>query len=274
MARTEQLSLFAPGIASGAGVKSRGNGGVKVTYFHSAHRRFQELVVFVPFFGSHERDLQQHLDMVNELGYDAVAFDFAVSPQSYIFSPRLARKTKVGLLYLWADEIEDVLDSFVEPKILYTFSGPAAAAFHALVARMKRESGTDVKAMICDSGPFLNIWGSIWSFLKNEYKIPFIARVPALFLSVAIWGHDHADVLQNDLHALPSQFPILSIRGWNDPLIPPSLIDEVFESVKQINLQVFALPEASHLDGLRLFKKEYSLRVQRFLEPYSSVLNA
>ena len=65
-------------------------------------------------------------------------------------------------------------------------------------------------------------------------------------------------------------FPIFSIRGWKDNLIPPQDIDRHFEPHKNLDWRKLSLPDAGHLNGLRDFESEYIGPLTKFLKEFSS----
>ena len=47
--------------------------------FKAAQKRFEETIVFVPFYNGHKLAMKKHVEFVNRLGYDAVVFDLTWS---------------------------------------------------------------------------------------------------------------------------------------------------------------------------------------------------
>lgn len=43
--------------------------------YKSANKKFNETVILVPFFGAERQNLRRHIEFLNELGYDCVAFE-------------------------------------------------------------------------------------------------------------------------------------------------------------------------------------------------------
>jgi pimeloyl-ACP methyl ester carboxylesterase len=167
------------------------------------------------------------------------------------------------LRYIWGDEIEDVLRSVNGKKILFAFSNPAAAAADAIV----RTEAKDILALVTDSGPFVQMARCSWNLLHVHYKVKlFPFGVPATAGLAALWGLTHSKDLQSDLLKLPANFPVLSIRGWEDPLVPVTAIDEAYAPAKNhLHYETLALPKGGHLNGLKDFPDEYKDKVSRFL---------
>lgn len=235
-------------------------------FFGAAEKKFEETVVMVPFFGGTRDQLRRHIEWLNETGYDVVAFDLKFELRNL---PLSVTQKKLGLKYAWSDVIEGVLTSVGGPQLVFSFSSPSSSALIA-VERLIQRRASNVKAIVFDGGPFKNVLSCNWNYMKFETKLPFAFQLPVAVLATAAWGLDHNQTLERSLKSLPEGFPILSIRGWNDPLVPPRAIDAAFETSKHLDLSILALPEGGHLNGLRNFPEEYKPRVEKFLRSFST----
>ncbi len=92
----------------------------------------------------------------------------------------------------------------------------------------------------------------------------------AATVSTVLWNPKGQSDVHLELERLPHQFPILSIRGWKDPLMSPSNIDKIFEPHLNLDWRKLSLPEAVHLNGLKDFPEEYSPGVLKFLKQFST----
>jgi hypothetical protein len=274
-------------------------------YFPSRTKKYEELIFFVPFYEGSRPQLQKHIDFVNELGFDAFIFQLAPDPWSTLSKkksislgqfisklaftliqpstvklkkwmssfPNLISSTEeFGLRHLYADQIEMLLNSFMQPKIVYSFSNPS----HSAIKALSRRKCSDISALICDSGPAAkNFVGSVsrLNFLQKFPGRKIQSSLSSLVMSF-FWGLRVEDDLHSYLEKFPQDFPILSIRGWKDPLIKPDEIDAAFDTHDQLRWSKLSLPEAAHLNGLRDFAEEYEPQVTSFLKKYSHVLNA
>ncbi len=212
--------------------------------------------------------MRRHIEWVNSLGYDAVSFDLSFNNfKSWVKVP-LNSSLQFGLRHVWAEEIAKALNSVSEKKILYSFSLPSSGAAEALAERRC----TDVKAWICDGGPFLRLFRCFFNYAHHQANL----HNPALKLPLALTayqifpGRNFAEDMNSCLSQFPKGFPVLNIRGWADPLVPPVAIDEVFAPHRHLDFEALALPEGRHIDGLKNHAQEYTPRVENFLKLHST----
>lgn len=239
-------------------------------FFLSRKKKYEELIFFVHFYEGSKKQIIRHIKLVNDLGYDAFAFNLHGNHKNILsLQPPISAKGFFGAKHIYADQIEFLLNQIPGKKIMYTFSNPSAAAIEALA----RRHCSDILGMICDSGPTARFVPSAYNLYTHEYKMkPWALRVAlAPILSLGWSPFFHRD-LHKDLNSFPQGFKILSIRGWKDLLIPPNHIDEVFEPHKQLEWSKLSLPEAEHLTGLRDFKEEYVPTVEKFLKNLATPL--
>lgn len=224
----------------------------------------KELIVFIHFFGGNQKLLKRHIQYVNQLGYDAVGFDLSYDPKWQLTKAPLSRSKKIGIRYIWADELEDIILNYPDREIIiYAFSNPCAAAFDVAV----RGSHKNIKAIICDSGPFVHMWTCSYNLIEQHFKVKNIfARALFTFLVRYGWGIDHEINLKKDLQSLPDGFPVLSFRAWQDKLVPVQAIDDAFKEAKHLALNIVNLTESSHLDGIKTAETEYKERLSNFLK--------
>jgi hypothetical protein len=234
----------------------------------AANKKFEESILFVHFFRGHKKSLQRHVDLVNELGFDAVVFDL-LDEVLDLRHALLSGRPKFGLKHVWADQIENLLNRIPGQKIIYSFSNPSASAMEAIA----RRNANDVRALIMDSGPSGDLFGSTIKFFKHEVPVPFLPlRVALAAITTVLWHPNFTKIIHQDLSKFPKGFPLLSIRGWKDKLVKPEQIDMILEPHHQIEWQKLSLPEAGHLNGLKDFPKEYSTAVEKFLKTVSKKL--
>jgi hypothetical protein len=219
-------------------------------------------IIFVPFFGGKSSALQRHIAYVKELGYPYKFVDLTFDLLAFLKHPISARTHRFGMKATWSDQIENVLNQTPGKKIIFSFSNPTAGAIEAIV----RRNAQDILGLIADSGPSGEVWTSIFHYYSLEKPLPtwFLKAAATTFSSLVI-EPDFKHFAHADLEKMPAGFPILSIRGWKDPLISPRQIDMIFEPHSQLQWQKLSLPEGGHLNGLRDFSTDYKAGVERFL---------
>ncbi|OYZ23032.1 MAG: hypothetical protein B7Y39_06625 [Bdellovibrio sp. 28-41-41] len=228
--------------------------------FLSQKKRFEEVVFFVHFYDGSKTQMKRHIDLVNDLGFDAFAFNLR-SKSAFLINP-ISRKKVPGIKHIWADQISDLLNLIPQKKIIYSFSNPSSSAIEAMADR----NNTDTVAMICDSGPSNQFLGSAFQLFQHLKKDGLIASFTKTIVTPLIWSpYLHSD-MHPQLDTFPKGFKILSIRGWKDPLIPPDHIDGTFERHANLDWRKLSLPKAGHLNGLKDFRDEYIAGLKPFLE--------
>lgn len=232
------------------------------------NKKFRELIVFVPFYGGTKKSIQRHVEFVNELGFDCVSYNLQKETLNPLHAP-IASNMSFGMKHIWADQIESILNHFVQDKIIFSFSNPSASAIQVIANR----NGAAIKGLICDSGPSGEVWNSILNYFTHEKPISFLPLKWAITtISTLSWSPQFLNEVHKDLSLFPEQFPVLSIRGWKDKLITPHMIDKIFDKHTQIKYQKLSLPQAGHLNGLRDFSDEYKPLVSQFLKSIGTSL--
>ncbi len=228
-------------------------------------KKHKKLIFFVHFYKGHKKALQRHIQFVNELGYDAYAFNLKDDAKEHFGVPYSPISKKFGLKHALADQIEHHLDLVpeYESKIVFAFSNVSACAIEV----MARRDNLGIDAFICDSGPTANFIDSAYKLYKYAHPIKFLPlRLIATPILALGWSSSLHKDIKTDLSKLPEGFPVLSIRGWKDPLIAAADIDKLFEPCTNLVWQKLSLPEAGHLTGLRDYPDEYKPAVADFLK--------
>ena len=220
-------------------------------------------VVFVHHFGGSKATLRRHIQFFNALGFRAVGFSMTSRFRVYFGELPVSSEFEFGLKHVYAEQINSVLNAIPGRKIIYAFSNPCGSAIEAVASR----HGTDVAALICDSGPTANVWRSTLSYVNKENSIPLLPlRAAFSALYSFTWSPQVNQEIAKDLASLPEGFKILSVRGWKDTIIPPASIDPVFRPHSNLDWRKLGLPEAGHLDGLKNHKDDYAAGVMQFLK--------
>jgi pimeloyl-ACP methyl ester carboxylesterase len=234
-------------------------------------REFEEVVVFVHHYGGNRSSVKKHADFVSALGFDSVCFTLGAP-----YRPGWIKRTplgdiRYGLRQRWETEIGRILDAIPRPKIIYSFSFPSIPAACALAER----EAQDVRAWICDGGPFLMPVQCFWNYYTHHERTPALwlrtARVAAGVAALGMWNLK--EDLYQALEKLPANFPVLSVRYWQDQLVPIAAIDEAFSGNHRLKLETLTLPEGDHIEGLQNHPAEYKPRVAQFLKKIAHPLS-
>jgi pimeloyl-ACP methyl ester carboxylesterase len=222
-------------------------------------------VVFVHNMWGNHRILSRHVQLFESLGYNCATFNLYRASTIAEAHPFGWRGYLKFMHQCWVEQIEDVLDSIDDSKIIYAMSGPALAA---LIATSGRK---DITHFICDSGPFKEIWTCTYRLFTQIWPVPTaLLRALATTGAVFLWGPQAFYRSQTALSHWNPQTPILSIRGGQDPLIFDQNIEGVFKNHSHLNLTIWRLPEAHHLDGLKLDPDLFRTKIVEFLALQSS----
>lgn len=238
------------------------------TWHLAQQQKFAETILFVHHYGGSTKTLRRHIEFVNGLGFNAVSFQLDYNELKFSMALPISGKTDFGIFAVWRDQIEVMLNQIEGLKIVFAFSNPCFSAAAAIGFR----HATDVRALVCDSGPAYNILRSWWNLVGEKYKLKNpLFRAALIPLGYLFIGASFQDKVGQALSSLPKGFPILSIRGWQDSLVPFEEIEAFFQDQSNIDLKVLSLPEGKHLDGLKNHSGEYIPAVSDFLVKNSSV---
>ncbi|MBX7230592.1 MAG: hypothetical protein K1X29_00770 [Bdellovibrionales bacterium] len=232
-------------------------------------QNYDPTIVFVHHFGGSRTHVKKHQQFVAQLGFKSVAFDLSFPNSRQILTSLFKSENSAPLLLRsrWSYEISQVLDCIEGDKILFSFSFPSNATAHSIANRKEK----DILSWICDGGPFLKPWQCGWNLCTFQYpeRSPLYKSMQLLkrWFAMEMWSFKSE--LYSDLQKFPENFPILSIRSWQDPLVPISAIDEAFSGNNKIHLETLTLTESGHLNGLRTTPQVYKPRVEDFLKRFS-----
>ncbi len=229
----------------------------------ATNKKYAETIIFVHHFGGSKRTLLRHARLLNELGYDCVRFNLKYNMTETPQKISLSGDFKLGLRRIWADQTQDILNLVPGAKIVFSFSMPGAAAIEAI----SRRGAHEIKGLICDSGPFLQIVEATWRLYKIAYRIENrLLRGVYTAFSFSMWGFGFKSEMKSYFANFPQGFRILSIRGGKDKLVPSPAINDFFTLARACDVEVLKIPEADHLEGLKKFSKIYIASVKMFLE--------
>ena len=230
-------------------------------------RRFRETIVFVHHFGGSKRAVLRHVKMANDLGFDTVRFPLIFNKMLPAQRLPITADLKFGARHVWAGQVESILNSIPGRKIVYSFSMPSNGALEALAKRRAE----DVSAWVGDGGPFLQILKCSWNLFEHQFRVESrLLRGLYTSFSYFIFGHGIDEETPKLIAALPDGFPILSIRGARDPLVPQDAIDDVFRTAGKLDVEKLVIPDGQHLDGLKNYPEVYRPVVETFLKAHAT----
>ena len=236
---------------------------LKGKFIRSDNKKYDTTVVFVHHLGGTPEQLNPHVAFLNQGGFDVYTYPAFLNGKERWedFSP-LIKKSRMGILEKWVEELEQQLDQLNGSKIIFSFSFPSVAA---LMVISKRK---DVKALICDGGPFFDLWSASWRFFTYHqdignifFKIHLTCKMYFAFRILSI-----RKKIKKQLLRIPKGFPILSFQSEQDQLVPASSINKFFKQMKQVHLTIALLKHSSHLQGLKEERYFYIENVLTFLQ--------
>lgn len=232
-------------------------------WLHATQKQFAESIIFVHPFGGSRSSVKHHQEFVAALGFDSVAFNLTPTKKSAFTTIRLLDDLLSNKRKRWATDITDILNVVKGPKIVFSLSFPSISAAMAIGER----EGRDISAWVCDGGPFLSSTLCLWNYYTHREPTPNLLK-KGVNIALGLLGQRawqmQAD-LEHSLKEMPGDFPVLSVRAWQDKLVPLSAIEAAFRGQEHLNLQILTLPDAGHLQGLTEAEEEYKPRVAKFL---------
>lgn len=239
----------------------------KINYHPAFHKKHTSSIILIHHLGGVPEQLKHHIEFLNQNRFDVYSYPAFLSGKSdwKDFLP-IIKNSKEGVVKIWTKELEEVLDQCQGDKILFSFSLPSLAA---LLAASKRK---DVKAVICDSGPFSYLFLATWRLFTHYYLISntFVKIYLTLQMYLAFKTSYIKKDIQKQLPNIPLHFPVLSIQSLKDQQVPPSYINHFLSKLKKIRLTVCLLKHSSHLKGLKTETEFYIKNVLNFLKKISS----
>ena len=239
----------------------------KINYHPAYNKKHTSSIILIHHLGGVPEQLKNHIDFLNQNGFAVYSYPTFLNGKSQWkdFLP-LLKKTKAGVVKIWTEELEEVLDQCPGNKILFSFSFPSLAA---LLAASRRK---DIKAVICDSGPFSYLFLVTWRFftyyqsISNIFLKIYLTSQMYLTFKAAYIKKD----IQKQLPNIPINFPVLSIQSLKDQQVPPSYINRFFSKIKKVRLTVCLLKHSAHLQGLKTETNFYIKNILNFLNKISS----
>jgi len=221
--------------------------------------------VLVHHYGGNNRSLYRHIKLVNALGFTAVSFELEGAHNQKIFFPPISKKFQWGMRYIWADRIEEILNIVPGEKVILTLSNPSFSVLEA-VYRVKAKN---IKAIICDGGPFFDIIKSYWNLFTHAFNYNIFARSLQLIFGAIYWNplgyKSHA---KKYIKSFDQKVPLLSIRAEKDILVPVDSIDKCLATYNPKLISRTLIKDVGHLMGLKKEKEFYKKTVSDFLRQH------
>ena len=227
-------------------------------HFPALEKKYGETVVFVHHVGGSHKTPRRHFKYLNKMGFDCVSFDLIFgSRQPAGFHP-LLRYFPMGLFYLWFRQVQRVFNQIEGDKILYCFSAPGLSG---LLACEKRQ---DIKKVICDGGPFYDVYRNSKNFFAFQGIKQKQLNILFSLFGFPVFGFQPFFCLPGVLNRW-REVPILSIQNLGDTMVFVESIKKVFSPHKHLNLKVLEIPTEGHLNGLKDFPELYCKALLDFL---------
>jgi hypothetical protein len=230
----------------------------------TANKPFKGSLLIVPNYNGGLVQFKKHLRFYTSQGFNCYFLTLSHNRFPQLPPTQLSSQLKYGLRHLWVDEIEAALNFIPGPTLVVSHSFPSSSALMAIANRY----GSGILGWVCEGGPFLNMVQSAWSLFTHGIPIKNIMLRSTLMTKspVELGLLNYESDLKKSLMQLPANFPVLSIRGWRDKLVPPASIDKVFEGQNHLRYEILAITEGGHLDGLHKHGEQYKQRVTQFLD--------
>lgn len=246
----------------------------------SPSRKFKETVIFVHHFGGHKRSTKRHQEILLQAGYNCVTFNLYYN--SFAGKMTLRKRLKNMLDHFisrrksficqWTNELSNILDQVPGDKIIFSLSSPSVSVASSMASGQRK----DIKAWICDCGPFLDVWTCFWNYNKYEAKIknPLLLILFNTLGFLMFGGKGYKKHVEEWLLSFPKDFPVLSLRSGKDRLVPPSSIDKFFNIYNNLMVKSHCFDEAGHLTAIKSHTSKYSQIILTFLQKNSSSLES
>lgn len=245
----------------------------------SPNKKFKETIVFVHHFGGNKRTTKRHQNLVLELGFDCVTFNLFENSQGKEIDgfERVKRlilhlfKGKKTYVANWTKELNDILNSIEGSKIIFSLSSPSTSAVGVL-GKLKRK---DIKAWVCDGGPFVQIWSCFKNYaaLETKTKNPIISYIHTTLGFIFFGGLGYNRRMTLWLKDLPKDLPILNFRAALDQLVPEKAIEGFFALNVELEPEVVRLEHSGHLEGIKTEKGLYHSKLSDFLSKHATPLD-
>lgn len=230
--------------------------------FEPSNQKFEEVVIFVHYYGGHKKNLKKHIQFVNDLGFRA--FVFNLFPQPFKGSSSILKNPRFYFSRLgqrWIQEISEVVKLIPDKKIFFCFS------FSCNTISLLLPKISQVQAVVFDGGPFAQPFKNSWLYLSHQERVHNIfLRFLTVFFWILLFGLlNLKSKIKKSLSQLPQGFPVLSFQGLSDKLVPPSSIQNILHPQTHLNLTEVQLEKTQHLQGIKSQSDVYQNHLKNFL---------
>ena len=228
-------------------------------HFPALEKKRRETVIFVHHMWGSHKSLRRHCKHLNEMGFDCICFDLIFGSRQAVGFHPLLRYLPLGLFHIWFKQIQRVFDRVEGDKILYCFSAPVLSGFLACEGRK------DIKKVICDGGPFYDVYKNSKNFFAFHGIRQKQLNILFSLCGFSFFGYQCLFRLSGVLSRW-QKVPILSVQNLGDTMVFIESIKKVFEPHRHLNLKVLEIPTDGHLNGLKDFPELYCKALVDFLE--------
>ena len=230
--------------------------------FYPDKKKFEEIIIFTHHYGGHKKHVQRHIQFVNEIGFQAFAFN--LYPQPFKGSLHLVKKMKFGFLSLssqWKKQIQKILTTIKGRKIIFSFS------FSGNLVSSMVHKHPDVKALVLDGGPFARPIRNPWLYLSHQEMVsnPILRALTIIPWNIFFNFFLLKFRIHQSLKKLPATFPILSFQAEDDLLVPPEIINELLLPHRHLDITTALLKGVKHIQGMKTNPDIYKKILERFL---------
>ena len=225
-------------------------------------KKSQVVFILVHHYGGNNRTLYRHIKLVNSLGFTAVSFELEGAHNQKVFLPPISKNYKWGLRHMWTDRIEEILRLVPGEKIIFTLSNPSYSVLDAVY----RTEAKNIKAIICDGGPFFDIVKCYWNLFRYGYKCNVLVSILQLILGAIYWNPTlYKKDARKFIKSFDTKVPLLSIRSEKDLLVPLISIEKCLSNYDKNMIKTVIIPEVGHLMGIKHNKALYNQVIVDFL---------
>ncbi len=225
-------------------------------------------VIFIPYFKAKIKNIRKNVEFIESLHFETKVFEppYYGRPFRDVLKSILTGGLKSNFIDRWSYDLNEWLyknDIRQREIIFYSFSAPSFMVLNY----MFKFKDVNVKAWVCEGGPFTYFLECLFNYMFYAEKVKFLPkRVFFVFTDYFLWGgfFKNKRVLK-EIKSFPPSVPILSIRGLKDKITPIYAIEDLFKPHRHLNLRALNL-NCPHLRGISDCESLYKKQVSEFLK--------